>query len=146
MLQKDLIQEFLKKKRIAVVGVSRKGDIPANFIFKRFRESGYTAFPINPNAEEVEGEKCYPDISSLPEIPEGVMLAGTPEVSEKCLLDCIENKVPIVWMHRGIGKGSFSPIAEVEAREHGIKVINNGCPMMFVGKVDGFHKLLKWFK
>jgi len=146
MLQKDLIQEFLGKKRIAVVGVSRKGDLPANYIFKKFKKGGYSVYPINPNANEVEGEKCYPDIYSLPEIPEAILMAGTPEVSEKCMEDCVKNKIPIVWMHRGIGKGSYSVKAEENAKRNGIKVISNGCPMMFISKVDGFHKFLSWIK
>ncbi len=146
MIQTELIIEFLSKKKIAVVGVSRKGDIPANHIFHKFKDAGYDVYPVNPHAEVVEGLTCYPDISSLPEKPEAVMLAGTPVVSEKVMQECLDNHVDLVWMHKGIGQGSYSPKADQLAGEKGITVIKNGCPMMFVGKVDPFHKVLKWIK
>ncbi len=146
MLQIDLIRQFLAKKVIAVVGVSRKGDIPANYIFKRFKDSGYQAFPINPNAEEIGGEKVFASLKDLPKKPEAVLLAGTPEVSEKTVTDCVEANVPIVWMHRGIGNGSYSESATNELLKNDIHVITNGCPMMFIPKVDIFHRIFRWFK
>ncbi len=146
MLQTDLINEFLSKKIIAVIGVSREGQLPANYIYKKFRENDYKVFQINPNADEIENDICYHSISELPEKPDAVFLASTPEVSEKAMLECSEQKIPIVWMHRGIGKGSYSKKAEQIGQELGIKVINNGCPMMFVGKVDWFHRIARWFK
>ena len=136
MLQVDLINEFLSKKRIAVVGVSRKGDIPANEIYKNFKKTGYTVYPVNPNAAEIEGDTCYADIMSIPEKPEAVFLAGAPKVSQEVVEDCDKAQVPIVWMHRGIGKGSYSEEAEAYCKEHNIKVITNGCPFMFLKPVD----------
>ena len=146
MLQIDLIHEFLSRKSVAVVGVSRMGDIPANMIFKRFLEAGYEAYPINPNTKEINGKVCYPNLQSLPTVPEAVFLAGTPAVSESTVDDCVELKVPIVWMHKGIGQGSFSEVARQKCEANGIQAIYNGCPMMFIKPVDPFHGILKWFK
>ena len=146
MLQKDLIKNFLESKVIAVVGVSRKKDIPANGIFEKFRKAGYNTYPINPNAEEIGGAKCYPSITDLPEHPDGVLLAGTPDVSEQVARECIAVGVKNVWMHRGIGNGSYSEKAESIFKESGIQAITNGCPMMFIKPVDPFHRIFKWFK
>jgi predicted CoA-binding protein len=146
MLQKDLIEFFLSQPIIAVVGVSGKKDNPANHIYKRFRELDYTVFPVNPNASEVEGDPCYATLEKLPLAPSAVMLAGRPEVSEELMHDCARLNVSVVWMHRGIGPGSYSRDASDLARKYGIKAIVNGCPMMFLGKVDPFHKVLSWFK
>ena len=146
MLQVQLIREFLDEPSIAVVGVSRKGDIPANHIFKRFREAGYRAFAVNPNAGKIEGETCYHDLGSIPDHPSALFQAGTPEVSEQYAAECRGNGVKIAWMHRGIGKGSYSEKAERQFTENGIKVIGSGCPLMFITPVDPFHKLLRWFR
>ena len=146
MLQVDLIQEFLRKERIAVVGVSRKNDIPANEIFNRFKRNGYHTYQINPNSRSINGEICFETLHDLPMAPEAVMLAGSPKVSEQLAEDCARLKIPIVWMHKGIGVGSYSAVAEEKYKKHGIKVITNGCPLMFVGKVDIFHKFVKWLK
>lgn len=146
MLQHKLIDFFLSQPIIAVVGVSRTEDQPANHIFKKFKELQYVVYPVNPHAGRVDGERCYPDLLRVPLAPSAVMLAGTPEVSLKTIQDCVSLNVSVVWMHKGIGEGSYSEAAAALADKHGIKVIKNGCPMMFLGKVDIFHRALKWFK
>lgn len=146
MLQQDLINQFLSNQYIAVVGVSRKGDIPANYIFKKFKSAGYQTYPVNPNAETVEGEKCYPDLMSLPDQVESVFLAGPPEASAHAIDDCAKVGASIVWMHQGIGNGSYSSEANDKCKAHGIHAITNGCPMMFIKPVDPFHRVLRWVK
>ena len=49
-------------------------------------------------------------------------------------------------MHKGKGVGRYYAVVEEKYKKHGIKVITNGCPLMFVGKVDIFHKFVKWLK
>lgn len=146
MLQLDLIHQFLDKNVIAVVGPSRKGDLPANHIFKKFKEAGYETYPINPGTNEIEGSTCYPSIRDTPKNPEAILLGSTPEVSEKVIDDCINQKIDLVWMHRGIGRGSYSDEATDKCKKNGISAITNGCPLMFLQPVDGFHRIFKWFK
>lgn len=146
MLQKNLIEFFLAQPIIAVVGVSREGNSPGNHIYKKFKELDYVVYPVNPKAARINGDKCYPNLYKVPLTPTAVLLAGPPESTEGVILDCIALHIPIVWMHRGIGTGSFSQEADMMARANGIQVIDNGCPLMFLGNVDPFHKVLKWFK
>jgi predicted CoA-binding protein len=56
------VADFLAGKRIIVAGVSRSGSAPANAIFRRLRESGHEVIPVNPNASQIEGQQCYPDV------------------------------------------------------------------------------------
>jgi predicted CoA-binding protein len=60
------VAEFLRGRRIAVAGVSRSSNQPANAVFRKLRDSGYEAIPINPRAATVEGAICYPDLASVP--------------------------------------------------------------------------------
>lgn len=53
---KEVAQNFLAQKRIAVAGVSRSGAAAANAVYKKLRDSGYEVFPVNPNADKVEGD------------------------------------------------------------------------------------------
>jgi hypothetical protein len=46
-------------------------------------------------------------------------------------------------MHRGPGAGSVSPAAAAYGREHGITVIDGGCPLMFDPTADFGHKVMK---
>ena len=63
------VAEFLRGKRIAVAGVSRGAGQAANAVYRKLRDSGYEALPVNPNAAEVEGVKCYPNLGSIPVPP-----------------------------------------------------------------------------
>ena len=64
---KEAAAEFLGHKRVAVTGVSRepKGH-GSNVVYKRLRERGYEVFAVNPNADEVEGDRAYHDLRSIP--------------------------------------------------------------------------------
>src|SRR5262249_58493893 len=61
----DAASEFLAHKRIAVTGVSRTPQgHGSNVVYQRLRARGYEVVAINPNAEQVEGDRCYPDLMS----------------------------------------------------------------------------------
>jgi uncharacterized protein len=141
---KQPIEEFLALERIAVAGVSRNGDVPANAIYRKLRSSGYRVFALNPNTDRVEDDPCFPDLGSLPEKAQGLMIATHPDQADGLIRQCCENGVTHVWFHRSIGQGSFNEQAAAKARESGITVIDGGCPMMYCQPVDIFHKCLRW--
>ena len=82
------VAAFLEGRRIAVAGVSRNSAQPANAIFRRLKTSGYDVFPINPNATEVEGVRCYRDVGSVPEPLDGVVIATPPHASIEIVRQC----------------------------------------------------------
>jgi uncharacterized protein len=136
--------EFLANKRVAVTGVSRQPkDHGSNVVYKRLRERGYEVFAVNPNAEEVEGDRCYHDLASVPGGIEAVVIATSPEVAEETMRECCELGIGHVWMHRGPGAGSVSEVAAAYGREHGIAVIDGGCPCMFGPTADVGHKTMR---
>jgi predicted CoA-binding protein len=136
-------QEFLAQERIAVAGVSRaKTDAAANGIYRKLRESGHQVFPINPNAEEIEGDTCYPNVQSIPGGVDGVVIITRPELTEKIVEDCVAANVPRVWMHDNtFMESSVSQTAVETCRENDIVVIDGGCPMMFL---EFGHKCMRW--
>ncbi len=138
------VEAFLAQKRIAVAGVSRNKNEAANVVYRKLRASGYEVFPVNPNAETVEGDDCYPDLKSVPGGVDGVVIATRPAVTEEVVRECADLGVPRVWMHRSFGQGSVSENAVDYCREKGIEVIPGGCPMMFCRPVDLGHKCMRW--
>ena len=56
---REAADEFLAQHRIAVAGVSRDGKQSANLIYRRLKDSGHEVFAVNPNADTVEGDRCY---------------------------------------------------------------------------------------
>ncbi|MCP4654272.1 MAG: CoA-binding protein [bacterium] len=141
---KEAVDEFLAQKRIAVAGVSRKSGEAANIVYKKLRGSGYQVFPVNPNADQVEGDPCYPDLASIPEGVDAVVVATPPQAGEQIVRECAELGISRVWMHRSFGQGSVSDDAVELCREKKISVIAGGCPMMFCEPVDLAHKCLRW--
>jgi uncharacterized protein len=142
------VHDFLAQKRIAVAGVSRnQGEHPVgNLIYQRLKKTGHDVFPVNPHTRTFEGERCYPDLKSIPGGVDGVVIITRPEVTERIVHDCAEAKVRRVWMHQSLGKGSsVSPKAVEYCREHGISVIAGACPMMFGPGADFGHTCMRWF-
>jgi predicted CoA-binding protein len=141
------VQEFLAQKRIAVAGVSRnKGHHTAgNLIYQRLKKSGHDVFPVNPNMQSFEGDRCYPDLQSIPGGVDGVVVITSPRTTEKIVHDCTTAGVRRVWMHQSLSKGSsVSPEAVEYCRQHDIGVIEGGCPMMFGPGVDFGHACMRW--
>ena len=141
---KESVDDFLAQERIAVAGVSRSGDAAANLIYKKLRDAGFQVFPVNPNAEEVEGDTCYANISSIPQGVDGVVIATQPQVTDQIVRECADAGVSRIWMHRSFGTGSVSDEAVNYCREKNITVIPGGCPMMFCEPVDFGHKCMRW--
>jgi predicted CoA-binding protein len=139
---KTAAEQFLKEKRMAIAGVSRNHAETANAIYKKFRDNGYSVYPVNPAATEVEGTKCYASVKDIPGGVGAVFMVTTPAVSSQVAQDCIDSGVKWVWMHKSFGD-SVSPEAVRLLKEHGVNVIPGGCPMMFL-KPDGGHKVIRW--
>ena len=140
----DAAAEFLACKRIAVTGVSRTPEAHgANVVYRRLRERGYEVFAINPNAEEVEGDPCYLDLKSVPGGVDAVVIATRPSFAEDTVRECVDLGITRVWMHRSFGAGSVSASAAQYGREHGVSVIDGGCPLMFSPCTDAGHKVMR---
>jgi predicted CoA-binding protein len=139
------VAEFLRGKRIAVAGVSRGSASAANPVYRKLRDSGYAALPVNPNASQVEGVACYPDLASIPGQLDGVLIATHPNVSVEIVKQAAERGVRRVWLHRSFGQGSVSGAAVRECEARGIDCIVGGCPLMFCEPVDLGHRCMRWW-
>jgi predicted CoA-binding protein len=142
---KQAAAEFLAKKRVAVTGVSRSPqNHGGNVVYRRLRQRGYQVFAVNPNADQVEGDPCFHDLKSIPGGVDAVVIATRPEMAEATMRECADLGIKHVWMHRSFGGGSVSGAAAAWGREHGIRVIDGGCPLMFEPAADPGHKLMRF--
>jgi predicted CoA-binding protein len=134
---------FLALRRVAVTGVSRTpGKHGSNVVYRRLRDRGYEVFGVNPNAEEVEGDRAFHRLGEIPGGVDAVVIGTRPEEAEATIRECADLGITHVWMHRGPGAGSVSPAAAEWGREHGIEVIDGGCPCMFGPTADAGHRAL----
>lgn len=144
----EKVDDFLSQKRIAVAGVSReKSRHPVgNLIYHRLRTTGHEVFAVNPHMSAFEGDRCYPDVQSIPGGVDGVVIITRPEATERVVRDCLTAGVRRVWMHQSRPSGSSVSNAAVEfCRQHDISVIAGACPMMFGHGVDFGHTCLRLY-
>jgi predicted CoA-binding protein len=103
------INEMLDKKVWAVVGVSADRSKFGYKVYKRLKNAGYTVYAINPKLDELEGDKVYPDLASLPEVPEVVNCVVPPKVTTDIVSQCAKEGIRYVWMQPGAdGSDAFS--------------------------------------
>ena len=140
------VTDFLAQKRIAVAGVSRnKSSHPAgNLIYRRLKKTGHEVVPVNPSMDRFEGERCYPDLQSIPGGVDGVVIITRPDTTDLIVRDCSAAGVRRVWMHQSLATGSsVSPEAVEYCRQHDISVIAGACPMMYGPGVDIGHTCMR---
>ena len=141
------VHEFLAQKRIAVAGVSRNSSQHpvGNLIYRRLKTTGHDVFAVNPQMRTFEGDRCYPDLQSIPGGVDGVVIITRPETTDRIVRDCNDAGVPRVWMHQSLGKGSSVSQEAVEyCRQHAISVIAGACPMMYGDGADFGHTCMRW--
>ena len=142
---KEATDRFLANKRIAVTGVSRHPKSHgSNVVYQRLKQRGYDVFAVNPNADKVEGDECFHDLKSIPGGVDAVVIGTRPESADDTMRECADLGIKQVWMHRSYGSGSVSQTATKYGREHGITVIDGGCPCMFDGTADFGHKVMRF--
>lgn len=141
---KESAEHFLQLKNIAVAGVSSTKKDAANYIYEKLKKTGYHVFAINPNAGEIDGDPCYPNLTSVPEQIEGVVISTNPKVTLSVVQECATLGIKHAWIHKSLGGGSYSEEAENFCKANGINLIPAGCPMMFCKPVDFAHKCIKW--
>ena len=140
MSAKADVDDFLAQKTIAVVGVSRDTKKFGNAVWKDLKKKGYRAFAVNPHAESIDGEPCHPDLSALPERPDGVITVVVPAATEEVVRQAKAAGIRRVWMQQG----SESEAAIRFCRENDMTVIDGECILMFAEPTAFYHRFHRW--
>jgi len=118
------IRKFYDLKTIAVVGMSKTEGKAAHYVPKYLIGLGYNVIPVNPTANEIQGRKSYPAVSSVPEKIDIVDIFRPSEDVPPVVEDVLKKDgIKVIWMQEGI----YSKEAETLAREKGIEVVYNRC-------------------
>jgi predicted CoA-binding protein len=140
------IRSFLALRRLAVVGVSRRGNDFSRVLFRELRQRGYDVVPVNPALAEVEeaevdGISCAAKIADIAPPVEGALLLTSPSVTDKVLEDCVRAGIHHVWLYRASGAGAVRPSAISFCQSHGVAVVGGECPFMFLPETGLVHRL-----
>ncbi|MCX8128583.1 MAG: CoA-binding protein [Clostridia bacterium] len=92
---------MLEKKVWAVVGANDNPEKFGNRIYRKLKNKGYKVYPVNPNYEAVDGDKCYKSLSSLPEIPEVIDMVVAPKLGMGIIEEAAGLGVKNIWLQPG---------------------------------------------
>jgi predicted CoA-binding protein len=121
------IKTILEESRtVAVVGLSPRPERDSHRVAKYLQGQGYRIIPVNPNAEEVLGERSYPDLASVPEPIDIVDVFRRSEAVPGIVAAAIKVGAKTVWMQQGV----IHEEAAARAREVGLQVVMDRCIMI----------------
>ena len=112
-----------KAKTVAIVGISTKEDSASLKVAKYLQEHGFRVIGVNPKVEEVLGEKCYPDLKSIPEHVDVVDIFRKPDAIAAIVEEAVEIGAGTVWMQLGLEHEEAAQMA----RHAGLSVVMNRC-------------------
>ena len=123
MNEAETIKKILDLKTIAVVGLSPKPGRPSNNVATYLQSVGYKIIPVNPGHAEILGEKCYPDLKSIPNPVEVVDVFRRPEHVEPIVDQALTIGVKAVWLQDGV----VNQAAAQKAEDAGLLVVMDDC-------------------
>lgn len=142
MVSRKSIDDFLAQKKIAVIGVSRDAKQIANSAYRMLKQRGYIIYPVNPYAERVENDRCYPHIKALPEQVEAALVMLPPSKTELVLQEIADAGIKYVWLQQQ----SETAHAIQFCRDHNITVVHGECILMFLEPLGVPHRIHRWIK
>jgi uncharacterized protein len=122
-VMKDLVRAT---RTIAVVGLSPRKHRDSLRVARYLQRQGYRIIPVNPNADEVLGEKSYPSLQEVPEQIDLVDVFRRPEFVADVARDAVEIGAKAIWMQIGVVNEEAARIAS----EAGLKVVMDRCLMV----------------
>jgi len=120
-------------KRVAMVGLSADWWRPSFFAAKYLLEHGFEVIPVNPKYEEILGQKCYPDLKSIPTPVDVVDLFQKAERVPLFVDAAIEIGAKVVWMQLGI----VNEEAAQKVRDAGLEVVMDRCMKIEYARIFG---------
>lgn len=133
------LRRILKDHRtIAVVGLSADWYRPSYFAAKYMQEHGYRIIPVNPKYDEILGEKCWPDLKSIPEKVDIVDVFRKPQDCVGVAQDAVAIGAKVLWLQLGVVNDEAARIAEAG----GLEVVMDRCVKIEHARLFGG---LGWF-
>lgn len=130
----EVIRDILRETRtIAIVGLSTSSQKASQFVATYLRYRGYRIIPVNPSAEEILGETCYPDLLSIPEKVDLVDVFRPGPEAPEIARQAVEIGAKALWLQLRVVSEEAAEIAQ----EGGLDVVMDRCIKMEHGRYDG---------
>ena len=120
-------------KTIAMVGLSGNWYRPSFFAAKYLLEHGFQVIPVNPNYQEILGQKCYPDLASIPQQVDIVDLFQRSDQVLQFVQPAIDRQAKVLWLQLGI----VNDAAAAQAGGAGLQVVMDRCMKIEYARLFG---------
>ncbi|MCF8162936.1 MAG: CoA-binding protein [Sulfuritalea sp.] len=133
------LRRILKENHtIAIVGLSADWFRPSYFAAKYMQEHGFKIIPVNPKYTEILGEKCYPDLKSIPEKVDMVDVFRKSADCPPIATEAVAIGAKVLWLQLGVENDEAKAIAETG----GLEFVQNRCVKIEYARLFGG---LSWF-
>jgi hypothetical protein len=133
------LRRILKENHtIAIVGLSADWYRPSYFAAKYMQEHGFKIIPVNPKYTEILGEKCYPDLKSIPEKVDMVDVFRKSADCAPIAKEAVAIGAKVLWLQLGVENDEAKAIAETG----GLEFVQNRCVKIEFARLFGG---LSWF-
>ena len=140
----QLVEEFLKKKRIAIWGLEDAKSDPGHLVARKLRKQGIEVIAVNPSFSDDLTQGRASSLTKIEPPAEAVLVYVNRPQTMEAVEDCLAAKIPLVWLHDALSPGAAIPTAIDKLRSAGCAVIPGLCPMFYLRPVDPAHFCLKW--
>ncbi|MCS7314354.1 MAG: CoA-binding protein [Bryobacterales bacterium] len=134
------IREFLRQRRWALVGVSRRRLDFSRWLLGELRRRGYEVVPVNPHVAQMDGMACYPQVSAIQPPPDVALVLTHRRQAAAIARDCAAAGVRRVWFYAAVGRGAVSSEALALCRQADLQVVAGYCPVMFLPAAPWPHR------
>ena len=141
MATRAAIDDFLAQQHLALVGASRDPKAFSTTVARELRDHGYTIDPVNAEADEIDGERCFRSVADLPPDVAGAIIMVAADRAAAAVQACIDQGICRIWLHKGAGPSSVSDEAVALCEERGVSVVDGECPLMFVEPAAAVHRI-----
>ena len=137
----SVVDDFLRLRRIAVVGASDRKENFGNTVYTELRDHGYDVVAVHPSATTVAGDQAFASLADVPGTVDGVLVMVHRDRAADVVRQCVDRGVRSVWLFQGIGPSAVSDEALALCADHGIAVVPGACPLMFLEPTGLVHRV-----
>lgn len=137
MVSRQVIDEVLSQKTLALVGVSRNGGGFGNMVRKELAGKGYSILLVHPEADAIAGVPCARSLKDVAPQVGGVILVTPPASTSVLVREAAEAGIRRIWMQQG----AASPEAIQFCEQQGLTAVHGECILMFAEPAMWFHRV-----
>jgi predicted CoA-binding protein len=139
MVMASAHEAFWTHSSFAFVGHSAKKGFP-RISYAEAKRSGKKVFAVDASVDEIDGDKTYPDLRSLPDKVDGVVVEVPREETLEWVRQAADAGIKNVWVHMN----RDTPEAVEFARQKGLNILTGTCAVMYVSQGFTYHSIHKW--